>query len=88
MRKAKELSDPKSCMNRARPDEMTFVLLGRDVAAPAAIRAWIAERVRLGKNNYNDVQIVEALDCAVAMEGDHMSELKPGERESQLELEF
>ncbi len=49
MLKRDELADPTSCLNRARDDEMTFVLLGRDAAAPAAIRAWAEERIRLGK---------------------------------------
>lgn len=68
MIKREELSNPKSCMSRAKDDEMTFVLLGRDVAAPAAIRSWAAERVRLGKNWIGDPQIVEALACAERME--------------------
>jgi len=63
MRKTQELTDPKSCMSRARPDEMTFVLLGRDDAAPVAIRAWIEERIRLGKNTPGDPQILEAEAC-------------------------
>lgn len=57
-----------SCFNRALPDEWLFVLLGRDAAAPAAIRAWCAERIRLGKNLWGDAQIVEALGAAVEME--------------------
>lgn len=68
MRKLSELTDPRSCMSRARVDEMTFVLLGRDKAAPAAIRAWIDERIRLGKNAPGDPQIREALACARTME--------------------
>jgi hypothetical protein len=60
MRKRDELTDPTSCMNRARDDEWTFVLLGRDVAAAAAVRAWIDERIRLGKNTPSDPQIQEA----------------------------
>jgi len=60
MRKRDELTDPASCMNRARDDEWTFVLLGRDLAATVAVRAWIEERVRLGKNAREDAQIVEA----------------------------
>lgn len=60
MRKRDELSDPRSCMSKARDDEWTFVLLGRDAAAPAAVRAWIDERLRLGKNVPGDAQIVEA----------------------------
>lgn len=61
MRKRDELTDPRSCMSKARDDEWTFVLLGRDSAAPAAVRAWVEERIRLGKNKREDAQIVEAL---------------------------
>ena len=67
MIKREELVNPKSCMSRATDDEMTFVLLGRDAAAPIAIRAWVAERIRIGKNKPDDPQILEALDCAVRM---------------------
>ncbi len=61
MRKRDELTDPKSCMSRAKYDELTFVLLGRDAAAPVAIAAWVAARIALGKNVESDPQIVEAL---------------------------
>jgi hypothetical protein len=60
MRKRDELTNPDSCMSRARDDEWTFVLLGRDVAAVATVRAWINERLRLGKNQPHDAQIREA----------------------------
>lgn len=70
MIKREELTNPASCMSRAREDEMTFVLLGRDKAAPVAIRAWVAERIRLRKNLPNDPQIREALDCARKMDID------------------
>ena len=68
MIKREELSNPASCMSRARDDEMTFVLLGRDAAAPAAIRAWVDQRILLGKNKLDDAQIVEALACARKIE--------------------
>lgn len=68
MRKRVELSARSSCMRSAHPEEMVFVLLGRDVAAPAAIRAWIQERIRLGKNVHTDEQISEAAQCAEIME--------------------
>jgi hypothetical protein len=58
MRKKEELERTDTCMAHAHPEEMTFVLLGRDVAAPATIRAWVAERIRLGKNVETDAQIV------------------------------
>jgi hypothetical protein len=50
MRKEDELSKEHTCMQHAHPKEMVFVLLSRDAAAPVAIRAWVAERIRLGKN--------------------------------------
>lgn len=68
MLKRDELTNPASCMSRARDDEMTFVLLGRDVSAPVAIRAWIESRIRAGKNVRGDAQIVEAEACAANME--------------------
>jgi hypothetical protein len=68
MKKQEELTNPNSCMSRAKDDEMTFVLLGRDAAAPYAIRAWAEHRIRLGKNSLADPQIIEALKCADAME--------------------
>lgn len=55
-------------MSNAHPDEMTFVLLGRDPVAPKVIRIWAQERVRLGKNAEDDPQITEALECARTME--------------------
>lgn len=68
MIKSRELTDPNSCMGRARYDEMTFVLLERDAAAPDTIRFWVSKRIRLGKNVLGDAQSTEALDCANKME--------------------
>ena len=68
MRKREELANEDSCLNRAADNEMLFVLLARDVAAPTAIRAWCTERIRLGKNQWDDAQIAEALRCADAMD--------------------
>lgn len=70
MRKQDELSRTDSCIAHAHPKEMVFVLLGRDTAAPFAIRAWADERVRLGKNVETDEQIVEARACADTMESE------------------
>lgn len=72
MRKREELTNPDSCISRANPDEMTFVLLARDVCAPAVIGFWVQERIRLGKNQWSDPQITEALSCARAMEESHL----------------
>lgn len=68
MIKTDEATNPNSCWNKGRDDERMFVLLARDEAAPMAIRTWVAERIRLGKNTYTDPQIVEALDCAARMD--------------------
>ncbi len=68
MRKKDELTREHTCMQHAHPNEMTFVLLSRDAAAPIAIRAWVAERLRLGKNVETDEQIIEAQACAQTME--------------------
>lgn len=57
-------------MAKARDDEMTFVLLGRDPSAPTAIRAWIEDRIRTGQNKPGDPKIVEAVACAKAMEAE------------------
>jgi hypothetical protein len=73
MRKVDELMNPDSCMNRAKSSEMTFVLLGRDVTAPATIREWCRLRCLHGKNTPKDAQIVEALACADAMEREQKS---------------
>lgn len=68
MKKVNEILSPASCFNKALAEEMLFVLLARDAAAPVAIRAWCSERIRIGENNCGDAQILEALACADAME--------------------
>jgi hypothetical protein len=67
MRKRDELTNPNSCMNRARDDEWTFVLLGRDVAAADTVEYWVNRRVALGKNGPSDPQIIEALEWVEAV---------------------
>lgn len=68
MKKKDELANPNSCLNRARENELVFVLLGRDPAAPVAIRAWAAARIAARKNIATDTQILEALGTADAIE--------------------
>lgn len=60
MRKYEELENPNSCLNKADDGELLFVLLARDPAAIVAVRAWISERIRLGKNKPSDPKIVSA----------------------------
>lgn len=71
MKKSEELAYPMSCLNRADDDELLFVLLGRDKAAPGAVRFWIEERIRLGKNTRTDAQIVEAQEWIRKVEAGH-----------------
>lgn len=68
MRKLQELQDVNGCFNKGNLKEMIFVLLGRDIAAPATIREWCRLRCLHGKNTANDPQIKEALECADTME--------------------
>lgn len=82
MRKLQEVADDNSCLNRAGDGEMIFVLLGRDAAAPHAIRAWAEERLRLDKNEWNDEQIQHALVCAEIMECERLAP-QSGKREAQ-----
>jgi TusA-related sulfurtransferase len=73
MIKRDEIEDSESCLNKAQDGERLFVLLARDPAAPVAIRAWVAERIRLGKNKAEDDQIREAVECANLMEVERSS---------------
>lgn len=68
MQKQHELSNPDSCMSRAKDDEPVFVLLGRDLAAPDTVRYWADRRVELDKNRPDDPQILSAHKDARAME--------------------
>lgn len=68
MRKIDEVLKTNSCLNKAKNNEMIFVLLGRDSAAPHAIREWCKERIRQNKNFPSDPQILEAIRCAEIME--------------------
>jgi hypothetical protein len=70
MRKRDELSDPRSCLNRAKDDEWLFVLIGRDEDAPETVRFWARRRVARGKRRADDPQIVEALAWADAVEAE------------------
>jgi len=65
MRKEQELTDPNSCLSKAMPGEMVFVLLGRDPDAPAAIRDWAAYREW---RDARDPKVLEARGCANLME--------------------
>lgn len=74
MRKREELTNPASCMSRARDDEMTFVLLGRDSESAATVLGWIVRRILARKNKPTDPQIIEALqwvETVMEEQGNH-----------------
>lgn len=83
MLKRDELEDTNSCFNHARDGERLFILLARDPASPVVIRAWIAERLRLGKNVPGDEQIREAFECAALMELER-SEIEAARRQESI----
>lgn len=83
MIKLDEIEYTASCLNKARDDERLFVLLARDPAAPVAIRAWVNERLRLGKNAPDDAQIVEATECANRMEAER-TEIEAARRQEKM----
>jgi hypothetical protein len=85
MIKRDEIECTESCFNKARDNERLFVLIARDAAAPVAIRAWVAERLRLGKNTAADPQIVEALDCARLMEIERR-EVEDSRRQTEMHI--
>jgi hypothetical protein len=68
MRKSQELTDPASCFSKARDDEILFVLLARDPAAPGTIRDWIDRRIEMGLNQPGDSKLIEADECARRIE--------------------
>ena len=85
MIKRDELEHPESCFNKARDNERLFVILARDAAAPVAIRAWVAERLRLDKNSASDPQILEALECARLMEIERR-EVEDSRRQTEMRI--
>jgi hypothetical protein len=61
VKKIDELTDPESCLSKAKDDELIFVLLARDPCAASAVEHWIRERVRRGINKLSDAKIVSAI---------------------------
>lgn len=68
MKKYEERDNPNTCWNKAREDEMLFVLLERDDAFPGTVRYWISERIRLGLNKPGDEKLVRAEAAAKYVE--------------------
>lgn len=55
------------CFANAEPDEPMFVLLGRDPVAGLIVELWAHLRVEMGKDAPDDPMIVEAIECAKAL---------------------
>src|SRR5690606_29961962 len=60
MIKRLELSNPKSCLNKAKPDEPVFVLKATDLKAPMAIRHWAT----MSEGTQSEKKLAEALALA------------------------
>ncbi len=60
MRKRDEIAVENSCFNKAKMDELIFVLLARDKASADTVEFWCNKRIELGKNTEDDEQIREA----------------------------
>lgn len=56
-----------NCYANADPDEPMFIILGRDPIGAGVVRAWADARPALQKRG-DDAKIIEALQCANAME--------------------
>lgn len=67
MTKAEELANPNSCLNKAKDDEMLFILRAKDVCAPFAIAEWIRKRIEIRMNRWTDPKIQEANRCVDTM---------------------
>lgn len=64
MRKNDELSNFRSCFNKARSDEMLFVLRGQDRLAPWVVRIWALMALFCGCHHF---KVQEAWRCAAEM---------------------
>lgn len=67
LNKKQQIENPNSCLNKARDDELIFVLLARDEAAQLAVAAWIEARIKSGKNKPGDAKIQSAWDWIAAV---------------------
>lgn len=68
MQKKLEVSNPDSCLGKAKEDEMIFVLRAKDPVAPHVIREWVKARIEAGLNTPSESKVKEALLSASVME--------------------
>lgn len=84
MLKRDEISDPKSCINRAADDEPVFVLRANDENAAPAVAAW-ARDYCISKGGWarmtteQQAKYTEAMDLAGSMRIWKMQQFKRGE---------
>lgn len=68
MLKLQEITDPQSCLNRAKDDEFVFVLREKDPCMAMTIRNWIEARVLAGLNKRSDEKIKTAEALVIHLE--------------------
>lgn len=65
MIKSLEISDPKSCLNKASNDEPIFVLRAKDPQSIPIVLAWIQKRIEEGHEDVDDPKIRDAFEWCV-----------------------
>jgi hypothetical protein len=73
MLKKLELSSPTSCLNRAAPDEVVFVLRAKDPVAPQTLRHWAT----MAEGVHEADKVAEARACADAMDAWRVARFDP-----------
>jgi hypothetical protein len=68
--KAQALRDPRSCLNKAGPDEFIFVLRSNDPLAVQTIRLWAV----MAEGHHEQEKIAEARQLAQMMEQQYNSQ--------------
>lgn len=63
MEKLKEIYSDDSCLNKAKDNEMLFVLRGQDMTSPQVILEWI----KVNFNHLPEDKLNEAFNCALKM---------------------
>jgi hypothetical protein len=64
MMKRDELADQNSCFNKAKDDEIIFVLKETDPSFTETVEFWANHHVGCGANERGDRKILEALNVA------------------------
>lgn len=81
MTKKELLSDPNSCLNRARDDEPLFVLRANDELAPVLIMEWVSRYLELKGAGITDTQHRKAREANYLLVAMHKWRLKNASQE-------